>query len=116
MLKRLLPAQISDLGNDEVEVVMSTGSIARDGHILVPQGALLDSYRTNPVVLFQHDPNIPVARASDIRVSSADITAKITFAPLGVSEDADKVRGLVKSGIINAVSVGFDPIDGVPLD
>src|SRR5204862_6920394 len=48
MLKRLLPVQISDLGNDEVEVVMSTGTIARDGHILVPQGALLDSYRANP--------------------------------------------------------------------
>lgn len=116
MLKRLLPATISTLNDDEVEVVMSTGAIARDGHILVPQGALLDNYRQNPVVLWQHDAKMPVARASDIRVAGNDISAKITFAPLGVSPDADKVRGLVKSGIVNAVSVGFDPIDGDPLD
>lgn len=116
MLKRLLPVQISTLSDDEVEVVMSTGTRARDGHILVPQGALLDNYRANPVVLFQHDANIPVARASDIRVSGNDITAKITFAPRGVSLKADEVRGLVKSGVISAVSVGFDPIDGEPLD
>ena len=116
MLKRLLPATISTLSDDEVEVVMSTGAIARDGHILVPQGAQLDNYRANPVVLWQHDAKVPVARASDIRVAGNDITAKITFAPLGVSPDADKVRGLVKSGIVNAVSVGFDPIDGDPLD
>lgn len=116
MLKRLLPVQISTLSDDEVEVVMSTGTRARDGHILVPQGALLDNYRANPVVLFQHDANIPVARASDIRVSGNDITAKITFAPRGVSAKADEVRGLVKSGVISAVSVGFDPIDGEPID
>jgi HK97 family phage prohead protease len=116
MLKRLLPATISTLDDDTVEVIMSTGTIARDGHILVPHGAILDNYRANPVVLFQHNANIPVARASDIRIGANDITAKITFAPLGVSADADKVRGLVKSGIINCVSVGFDPIDGDPLD
>jgi HK97 family phage prohead protease len=116
MLKRLLPVQISDLGNDEVEVIMSTGSIARDGHILVPQGARLNSYRANPIVLFQHDANIPVARASELRVNGDNITAKITFAPAGVSAKADEVRGLVKSGIINAVSVGFDPIEGEPID
>jgi HK97 family phage prohead protease len=116
MLKRLLPVSISALNADEVEVVMSTGALARDGHILVPQGAILDSYRANPVVLFQHDANVPVARASDIRVTGDTIVATITFAPLGVSAKADEIRGLVKSGIINAVSVGFDPQDGEPLD
>lgn len=116
MMKRLLPVQISTLADDEVEVVMSTGTIARDGHVLVPQGAALDNYRANPVVLWQHDAMMPVARSSDIRVAGNSITAKVTFAPQGVSAKADEVRGLVKSGIINAVSVGFDPIDGTPLD
>lgn len=116
MIRRVLAAEIRELGEDEVEVVMSTGTIARDGHILEPQGAVLDNYRANPVFLFQHDQKVPVGTAEEITVEADKITARVRFAPIGVSADADKIRGLVKSGIIRTVSVGFDPIEGTPLD
>jgi HK97 family phage prohead protease len=116
MIRKLVQATINTLGPDEVEITMSTAALARDGHILIPQGCLLDNYRANPIVLWQHDPEHPVASAENIQVEPDSITARVRFAPDGISHKADEVRGLVKAGIVRAVSVGFDPIDGVPLD
>lgn len=116
MIRKVVPAQVTAVGDDEVEIVMSTAALARDGHILLPQGCILDNYRSNPIVLWQHDPEHPVANAENISVTTDNITARVRFAPAGVSRKADEVRGLVKSGIVRAVSVGFDPLDGEPLD
>ena len=116
MIRKLVQATINTLGPDEVEITMSTAALARDGHILIPQGCVLDNYRANPIVLWQHDPEHPVASAENIQVEPDSITARVRFAPDGISHKADEVRGLVKAGIVRAVSVGFDPIDGVPLD
>jgi HK97 family phage prohead protease len=116
MMRRVVPAQVSALGDDEVEVTMSTGGVARDGHVLVPEGAELDGYKKNPIVLWQHDPEHPVGRSESIGVEGDRIVARIRFAPNGISAKADEIRGLVKSGIISGVSVGFEPKDGEPLD
>ena len=116
MIRQTLPTRVRAVGDNEVEVILSTGTLARDGHVLEPRGAVLDNYLLNPIVLWQHDPLSPVANASAIRVKSDCLTAKVTFAPLGVSAVADQVRGLVKSGVVSSLSVGFEPLDGVPLD
>lgn len=118
MLRKVVPAEVQNagLGDHEVEIRMSTGALGRDGHVLVPQGAELGNYRANPIILWQHDPGAPVGRAAAVAADADAITARVMFAPAGVSAKADEIRGLVKSGIINAVSVGFDPIDGEPLD
>ena len=42
--------------------------------------------------------------------------ARALFRPTGISPKADEVRGLVKNGIVSGVSVGFDVLDGEPLD
>lgn len=116
MIRRVVPAQVSQLADDEVEVIISTGDIARDGHILEPGGANLAEYRRNPIVLWQHDPLTPVGRAEDVKVTGDKITARVRFAPDGISTKADEVRGLVKSGIVSTLSVGFDPVEATPLD
>lgn len=120
IIRELVPVAIraggEGLGDDEVEIVMSTGFIARDGHILVPEGADLDDYRRNPIFLWQHDPKTPVGTAPEVAVDGNAIRARVKFATLGISHEADKIRGLVKDGVINAVSVGFDPIEGEPID
>lgn len=116
MIRKVMPAQVNALGDDEVEVIVSTGQLARDGHIFEPAGADLDNYRKNPIVLWQHDPMHPVGRAEQIQVAGDKIVARIKFAPAGVSHKADEIRGLVKSGIVSGVSVGMEPIDAEPLD
>lgn len=116
MLRRVLPASVTVLGEDEVEIVMSTATLARDGHILVPEGCLLENYRRNPIQLWQHDANIPVGTNENIRVTPTAITALSRFAPLGISQKADEVRGLVKAGIVKTVSISFEILESEPLD
>ena len=116
MMRVAVPAQINTLGENEVEVIISTSALARDGHILEPSGCDLSNYRANPIVLWQHNPDTPVGRAADLMVEGDKIRARILFAPAGVSPKADEVRGLVKTGIVSGVSVGFDVLDSEPLD
>jgi HK97 family phage prohead protease len=116
MMRAAVAAQINTLGENEVEVIISTSALARDGHILEPSGCDLSNYRANPIVLWQHNPDVPVGRAPNVTVEGDKIRARITFAPTGISAKADEVRGLVKSGIVSGVSVGFDVIDAEPLD
>ena len=116
MIRAAVSAQINALGENEVEVIISTSALARDGHILVPSGCDLGNYRSNPIVLWQHNPDVPVGRAADLAVEGNKIRARILFAPAGISAKADEVRGLVKSGVVSGVSVGFDVSDSEPLD
>lgn len=116
MIRKVVGAEIRALGEDEVEVIMSTAALARDGHILVPQGCRLDNYRANPIVLWGHDPDFPIGNSDDIVIEPEQIRARIRFAPLGISAKADEIRGLMKAGVVRAVSVGFDPLDGEPLN
>jgi HK97 family phage prohead protease len=115
-IRKLVRAQINTLGDDEVEVVMSTAALARDGHILLPQGCVADNYRANPIVLWSHDPDHPVGNNENLVVEPAQISARTRFAPTGISRKADEVRGLVKAGVIRAVSIGFEIIECEPLD
>lgn len=116
MIRKTVRAQITPVGEDEVDVVMSTASLARDGHVLVPQGCRLENYQANPIVLWSHDPDCPIGNVTDIAVDAHEIRARIKFAPLGISQKADEIRGLMKAGVVRAVSVGFDPLEGEPLD
>jgi HK97 family phage prohead protease len=116
MIRKLVRAQISALGDDEVEVVMSTDALARDGHILIPQGCRLENYRANPIVLWSHNPDQPIGNTDSAVVAADQISARVKFAPLGISRKADEIRGLTKAGVIRAVSVGFEPIEMEPLD
>jgi hypothetical protein len=38
------------------------------------------------------------------------------FAPEGISRTADEICGLVKSGIVSGLSIGFEPIESEPID
>lgn len=116
MTRQMVRAQINELGDDEVEVVMSTATLGRDGHVLLPQGCRLDNYRKNPIVLWLHNPDAPIGNAENIAVTANQITARVRFAPPEVSAKAREILGLTKAGVIRAVSVGFDAIEGEPLD
>lgn len=116
MQRRAIPAELTMMADDQVQIRMSTGQRARDGHILDPMGCVLDNYRGNPIQLWQHDPDEPVGRNADIVQSPDGISACTTFAPPGVSPTADRIRGLVKAGIVNGVSIGFEILDAEPID
>ena len=47
MIRRTFRAAVSKLGDRQVKATISTGQRARDGHVLVPEGARLDNFKRN---------------------------------------------------------------------
>ena len=115
MKTKFFPSSIlktSGLGPREVKAVITTSSADRAGDIVEPGGADLSNYLKNPIVLANHDRHTPIGTAKPT-VFSDRIEALIRFAPEGVSQVADEWCGLAKSGVINGVSIGFNPL-GAP--
>jgi HK97 family phage prohead protease len=105
----------STVGERQVKVIASDGSVDRMGDILVPSGVELDEYRRNPIVLAQHSSDEPIARCSYIGVEGGAVVATVDFPPAGISERSDEYLALLKAGVLNAFSVGFVPLEMEPL-
>lgn len=67
----------------------------------------------NPVALFAHDSSsLPIGRASSVHVRDRkQLIGDITFASKEVYRFADTVYRLIKGKFLNAVSVGFTPLE-----
>jgi HK97 family phage prohead protease len=100
----------------QVKVICSTGDPDRMGDVIVQNGIDLTAYRKNPVVLWGHSADVPIAKAIEIDVKNGKLQATVQFPPEGDDEDADWVYGKIKAGIVNATSVGFIPREYEPLD
>lgn len=117
MNRRFFLGRVEPLADDEVAGVAITGTLARDGDVWDTAGIDLSNYRSNPIVLWSHDPTQPVGTASAIGLTSAgSIGIVVRFAPPGVSAIADEVRGLVKGGVVTGFSAGINPTEVEPLD
>lgn len=114
--KFVLGAVIQDgtLNDREIRVIASDPTPDRVGDIVVPNGCRLDGFRGNPIVLANHDPEKPIGTA-DAAVKNNRVEALITFAPPGLSKIADEFCGFAKARILNAVSIGFEPVEWDPL-
>lgn len=91
----------------QIKITINTKDVDRDGDIVEPEGGNLKDYRRNPIVLYNHDHKKPIARCTDIKVDIDAITATVEFPPEGTSANSDEVYGLMKSGVLNAASIGF---------
>lgn len=115
-IQKFVAAKTEALGDRQVRVICSTGDMDRAGDIVVQDGIDLTAYRMNPIVLWGHDNEQPIAKATEIGVVDGKLMATVDFAPAGISAKADEICGLVKSGVVSAVSIGFTPIESEPLD
>lgn len=95
-----------------IEFVISTDHVDRDSDTINVNGWDLTDYNKNPVVLFGHDyGKPPVARAIRTRVSDGKLKSTAQFADRETYEFADTVFRLLVGGYLNAVSVGFTPME-----
>jgi HK97 family phage prohead protease len=102
-------ATVSTLSDRQIRAVISDGSIDRVGDIMEPSGCDLSGYNgKNSVILFNHNADAPVANGH-VSVKGNQLAATITFPPEGTSATSDEVFKLVKSGVISACSIGFQP-------
>ncbi|WP_434619221.1 hypothetical protein [Azospirillum sp. B2RO_4] len=91
----------------QVRVICSAPEVDRAGDMVVQSGIDLAAYRSNPVVLWQHDPDRPIAHCAEIGVTDGKLTALVQFPPAGEDELADLIYNRVKNKVVNAVSIGF---------
>lgn len=69
-----------DLNNASVGSVISTDDRSQDGDVLLTAGIDLAGFEKNPVVLFNHDPDKPIARGEQLTKESNRLSGHTFFA------------------------------------
>lgn len=102
----------------QVRIRVSTEEKGRDDLVVRSAGIDFTDYLRNPVVLFSHDPKMPIARCVTIGQSGggAAVEALTQYPPEGVSARSDEAFGLIQAGVLCGVSMGFNPTASEPLD
>lgn len=103
-------------GDDRrIRFVASDEKLNRYGQIVRINGWELDNYKKNPILLWQHQTDeLPIGKVS-IGVIGDQLVADAEFATEDLNPFAERVYQMAKAGYINAVSVGFMPLDGKPI-
>ncbi|MFV3129269.1 HK97 family phage prohead protease [Niveispirillum sp. KHB5.9] len=112
MRKSFAGGQAQALGPRRVRVQCSSDGIDRTGEVVQQSGI---EFPASVPVLWGHDPDLPIGRAYP-RMERGALVAEVEFAPEGICEHADRVCGLVKAGVVNTVSIGFDVLKAEPMD
>ena len=95
----------TDDGGVQIKGSASTNAVDRAGDIIEREAWTkggLENFKTNPIILFNHNYDRPIGRATDLKVTEngLEISAKI-------SKAAGDVTQLIKDGVLGAFSVGF---------
>jgi len=98
------------------EFVMSDGSIDRMGDVIEPKGWQLEHFKSHPIALFNHDTDQVIGKWANVRVEGGQLRGELELAEAGTSPLVDTIRALVRQNILRAVSVGFRPVEKVPLN
>lgn len=91
----------------EIEGYASTRAEDRDGDVILPEawesGGGLKNFLNNPIILYNHNHNMPIGKATDITTDEKGlyIRAKV------IKSVAGNVFDLIKEGIVKSFSVGF---------
>lgn len=110
------PRMVKEVFGEEhaVIVTISTETVDRHGDSMSPEGARLERFRRNPVVLYNHDyDGLPVGSSLWEKVGADGITAKAAFHQ--DTELSKEVWALIVKDILNGWSVGFIPEKWEPL-
>jgi len=95
----------TDDGGLDIKGSASTNGLDRAGDIIEPEAwnkGGLENFKNNPVILFNHDYNQPIGRATGLEVTKngLEMSARI-------SKASGHIKDLIKDGVLGAFSVGF---------
>ena len=122
-IKKDLPIATEDLGDRSVQFTISKEVTDRDGDILRAGGVDFSNYMKNPVFLsFHNSREFPLGKVTKFWVEGNSVKAIVYFPTLEelssnpeyASEKAklvDFTYHCYKTGMLNAVSVGFIPLE-----
>ena len=95
----------ADDGSVNIKGYASTNDTDRAGDVIEKEAwekGGLENYTNNPVILFNHDYNRPIGRATGLETDDRGLRIAAN-----ISKSAGDVTNLVKEGILRALSVGF---------
>ena len=104
-LTSVFKAQPTDDGTVKIQGYASTNDTDRAGDVIEKDAWLqggLENFKNNPILLFNHDYNSPIGKATGLEVTDKGL--KIDGV---ISKSAGKIAEMVKEGILGAFSVGF---------
>ena len=105
----IIPGERSEISK------ISTMALDRDREVLLPEGADLRFFRTNPVVPYAHDYHgLPIGVSKWVKIDNkatpTTLIAKTKYASKEANPFAEQVYLLIIEGILRAKSVGFIPL------
>ena len=114
-----MPIETKDLGDRMVQFTISKEVVDRDGDILRAGGVDFTNYMKNPVFLsFHNSREFPLGKVTKFWVEGNAVKAIVYFPKIEELSQASEKAKLVdftyhcyKTGMLNAVSVGFIPIE-----
>lgn len=92
-------------GDVKIRGMASTTDFDRAGDTIASEAwekGGLDNFKRNPIILFNHNYDRPIGRATSVKSSPMGLELEAT-----ISKAAGDVAGLIKEGILGAFSVGF---------
>lgn len=92
-----------------VEGFANKAIVDRGGDLIPPEAWQLSEYKTNNILLFNHNQDLAIGTA-DVRVTEEGLVAK---AKISKSNEAPipYIRDMIREGVIKSFSVGFDPMN-----
>lgn len=103
--------EIQDAGR-VVRYRLSDSSIARDRHSIPNSAWQLDNFESNPVFLWAHDAESPpIGRVGNITRVGDALMGDVEYIDADTYPFADMIFRMVKGKFINAVSMGFNPLE-----
>ena len=110
--KGYIPDEIKFVeGEKAVISYINTAGIDRDAEVTLPEGAIMDAYKENPVVMFGHDyKELPIGKCEKLRLDSKGWQGKTIYANTPKANEVFEYR---KAGFPLAESVGFIPIESI---
>ena len=116
-IKHTPSAKVKEVNEDSgsVRFTLTEKAVDRHGEVVEPQGAKLENYLTNPIVLFGHGMGnqVPIGKldTTTIHISDESIEADVIFDESGDDPFAKMIASKVKNGFLNAGSIGFKPLE-----
>lgn len=104
---KICRAAVRQSDTDPFDYVMSDESVDRMGEVINADGWDLESFKSNPIGLFNHHSDAIIGRWENVRVEGKRLKARFVFADEGTSEIADTARKLWNQKILRGASVGF---------
>jgi HK97 family phage major capsid protein/HK97 family phage prohead protease len=106
-----LTVETKDLGQGEVEAVISSGVLDRHGEKIDVAGISTKQYMKNPIVAWAHNYDLPpIGKAIKVWKEGEKLMGRMKFA-IAENPMAKTVYELIQGGFLNAVSIGFIPLE-----